>query len=70
MQIRMTGYKFNVDKEGNTENVLVNYQSFDGNNQLTTQVELTPDKHDLDDMSRSGFDKAGRETMLVWLTGE
>ncbi|MFC6464996.1 hypothetical protein ACFP65_08440 [Marinilactibacillus sp. GCM10026970] len=50
LEIRMTRYIFKVDQNGDTENVLVNYQSFADNNQFTTQVELKRNKYDLDDM--------------------
>lgn len=71
MTIKLTGIQYRFDAEGNTEKVLVNYANYEGENQLTCQVEVLPDDMEegttLDDLAKKEFDTAARGKLAAWL---
>lgn len=74
MKIKITGVQYRFDENGDTEKVLVNYATYDGENQLTCQAEILAEDLEegqtLDDLAKKEFDKVARNKIAGWFTSE
>lgn len=68
MKIKMTGVQYILDDNGDTMQVMVTYQGYEGSENFNASVHVTGDK--LDDMSKADFDKVARQKMMEWTTVE
>ena len=72
MTIKITGLQLRFDEEGNTNKMLVNYAKYEGENQVTCQVELLPEELEegtsLDDVTKKEVDPIARKKIAGWFS--
>lgn len=71
MKIKMTGLNYQLNDEGSTAAVTVNYSNYEGSDAFNTSVNITQEDLDanivLDDLGRKDFDAKAREMMKAWI---
>lgn len=73
MKIPMSKITYQLDGEGVARSIVVEYSTFDMNNNLTSKVEILPDHLSegqiIDEVSRKDADALARNIINNWLTG-